>query len=229
MKDILGKPVHEYDLVIAKGLGTTYVGVDIGIVVGGQIRTEESTHPMFGCYLIREPSAEELEIKNRILTQMAKEKADAAALKETRKNQKANIVGTIYKTSTGEFIYCGKKKVKIVYEDLTANKSVGLLDKVGNMYFPTDYYTAGMTFNDLITERVKRRCYSSSYGRGYIVDDHVVMKGVKSFDAIVGHIDVPAKFEMEYKYHNAWVAERGRGPWPYEPIDHKFTVTVEDA
>lgn len=228
MKDIMGKPVHEHDLVIAKGLGTTYVGVDIGVVVGEQIRTEESTHPMFGCYLIRDPSAEELEIKNRILAQIAKEQADAAALRATRKSQKANVVGTIYQTSTGEFIYCGKKKVSIVYEDLTAKRSTVLQEKTGNLYFPAKYYNPGMTFEDLIAERIKQCYYSSSSGRSDIVDDYVVLKGIKSFDAVTGNIDVPAKFEIEHKHHSTYAARR-RDPWDYEPADWRFVITAEDA
>lgn len=226
MTDVKGYPVNEGDLIVAKGLGQRYVGVDIGIVVNGQIRTLEGTHPMYGCYLIRHPDEEELAIKNQILEQIRKEKEEAEQKRELLKKQKAKVVGGIYTTTKGRFIYCGKMHVKIAYDDLTRpQRSTVMLDVSGHYYFPANHYKPGMTFDDLIAARIANETYGSGASTFFSSDYGYVIKSVTSFLSMDGLIDVPSSINIEHKYHND--NGGGSGYW-YSPFDYKYTVTAED-
>lgn len=224
MKDVKGYPVKDGDLVVAKGLGQTYVGVDIGVVVGNQIRTLESTHPMYGCYLIRNPDEQELAIKNEIMAQIQRNKDEAEQKRQLLKQQKAKVVGTVYTTSKGKFIYCGKMHVKVAYDDLTSpNKSEVMFEGTGHYYFPAKYYKPGMTFDELIAERITKEKYGAS--SRWVADYYgYVLKNATGFLSIDGSIDVPSSINIEHKYHDD---SAGYGYW-YSPADYKYTITAED-
>ena len=110
MQDILGRELHDGDIVVTKGnQATDKRAMAIGIyrkksvrIQGGKWRTAKDM------FLVENPTAVELGIKEIILREIELEKADADIRKRKTASQIADEVGQIYILSDGyAYLYCG--------------------------------------------------------------------------------------------------------------------------
>lgn len=111
MEDILGRELHDGDIVVTKGNQATgdKRAMAVGIyrkksvrIQGGKWRTAKDM------FLVENPTAVELGIKEIILREIELEKAETEIRKKKTANQIADTVGQIYVFSDGmAYLYCG--------------------------------------------------------------------------------------------------------------------------
>lgn len=116
MKDILGREIKDYDLVVGKGTGENAHKMSVGLWIGKSLVTSSySKRSMSDVYLIENPSEMELEIKSKII----KELKEAEKAKEEKKKIKCISLrnmetGGIYEDINGDYwLYFGKCNVTI--------------------------------------------------------------------------------------------------------------------
>ncbi|MDK0982946.1 hypothetical protein P5F71_07825 [Clostridium perfringens] len=110
MLDMLNRQVKEFDLVVVKPTGRDSRGLDIGIKVGGMVRCRNTKGCYSECYLIENPTNEELEIKKQILKDMSDEKIARIQEQNRRKKlkrlpKKEIEIGELYTDEKGKSYY----------------------------------------------------------------------------------------------------------------------------
>lgn len=110
MQDILGRELHDGDIVVTKGnQATDKRAMAVGIyrkksvrIQGGKWRTAKDM------FLVENPTAVELGIKEIILREIELEKAEVEIRKKKTASQITDRVGQIYLLSDGyAYLYCG--------------------------------------------------------------------------------------------------------------------------
>ena len=148
-RDILGRELHDNDLVVIKGSGgyeSAAKPMEVGVFLGKSVRTMTATRTARDMFLIENPGSMEMDLKNAILKKIADEKA-ASKAKQTQKNkQSANEVGGIYKMHQYEevLLYCGKKRVTVYKNGVLARQ------EEGHLYISAGKWTVsgnGQSFN----------------------------------------------------------------------------------
>lgn len=123
MTDILGRELKDGDLCIGMAIGRYSSGMHIGVFQGQSVvhlcgEKSLSKSCTSNTYLIENPTAKELAIKEKV-EMLLKEEEDERARKASLKTipLKELEVGGIYKSTQGStYIYLGKRKV--IFEDL---------------------------------------------------------------------------------------------------------------
>ncbi len=199
MIDILGRAVHDGDIVVVKGNNYGYENqkpMEIGVAIGESIYTLTSIRKAKDMFLVMNPSKYEIEIKEKILK--AREEKLAATKKRAKEKakNKANKVGTIYLMSRylEAFLYLGYKTVE-TYADERLVETV-----TGNLYISLGTWIRDNKKKQLEKFSVidlQERDYSTYSGR--IPYQFVVLKNHKQYDEILGEcIDLPDEIELNY-------------------------------
>ena len=136
MEDILGRELHDGDIVVTKGNQATgdKRAMAVGIyrkksvrIQGGKWRTAKDM------FLVENPTAVELGIKEIILREIELEKAESEIRKKKTANQITDTPGQIYVFSDGTaYLYCGNSHIR-----RDNNGSKESLD--GHLYLPLWY------------------------------------------------------------------------------------------
>lgn len=195
MKDILGRELHEGDVVVCKGSGSSYDGtpakaMELGIIRGEGVRTLTSWRNPRDKFLIEHPSEMDMQVVKEIYKGIDDRKHK---VKENQaKKTKGNEVGKIYKNTKGVYLYLGKGEVTsqriyrrhntLISEIETINGDVKTSS--GNIYIEItrDLQLRGVhDFND-----IKNYISSVSYGDSLVE----VLKGYKAVDNSVGELDI---------------------------------------
>lgn len=195
MKDILGRELHEGDVVVCKGSGSPYDGspaksMEIGIIRGKGVRTLTSWRNPRDKFLVEHPSEMDMQVVKEIYKGIDDRKHK---VKENQaKKTKGNEVGKIYKNTKGVYLYLGKGEVTsqriyrrhntLISEIETINGDVKTSS--GNIYIEItrDLQLRGVhDFND-----IKNYISSVSYGDSLVE----VLKGYKAVDNSVGELDI---------------------------------------
>ena len=191
MKDILGRELHEGDVVVCKGSGSSYDGtpakaMELGIIRGEGVRTLTSWRNPRDKFLVEHPSEMDMQVVKEIYKGIDDRKHK---VKENQaKKTKGNEVGKIYKNTKGVYLYLGKGEVTsqriyrrhntLISEIETINGDVKTSS--GNIYIEItrDLQLRGVhDFND-----IKNYISSVSYGDSLVE----VLKGYKAVDNSIG-------------------------------------------
>lgn len=115
MKDILGRVVKMDDLVVCKGTGRHSKGMRIGVQRENSVLFSNGNHTSYGeLFVIKNPTEEELELKQQILKQesdaLEAKKQQIAARKALTAIKKKDLqIGKIYKDDLDRYMcYLGK-------------------------------------------------------------------------------------------------------------------------
>ena len=218
MKDILGREIKEGDIVIVKGSGSQYSSgptksMEVGIRMGNTIRTLTCCRNPKDKYLIENPCSVELDIKDKILSNLAdaKSKANAKALARTK--QIANVPGTIYLMSRYDeaFLYMGNvylrsyKDGNLVFEQ----KSHLYISLATHIRDKNEYKSIKMSD---VKFKVFQRGGLSTFNDDSVGYSFDLLKSHKSYTEILGKVDdfIP---ELSIEYNcNCTV----NGVLPYE-------------
>lgn len=228
-RDILGRELHDNDLVVIKGSGgydTAAKPMEVGVFIGKSVRTMTATRTARDMFLIENPGSMELDLKDAILSKMAAEKSAANAKKSQKNKQEAKVVGGVYKMTKDRevLLYCGKKKVTVYKSGNVISQSTGHLYLSAGRWFNDDSKIPFFTFDDFIKNEEK--CVAS-YG---MYNDIDVLKGYKKFEKEFHVVPVPDNFQFtgthvwkESKW-NGYSAASG-AQW-IEHVD-KYNIVVE--
>ena len=191
MIDILGRAIHDGDIVVAKGTsyGGSQKGMEVGVAIGNSIHTLTCNRNPRDLFLVMNPSKYELDIKEKILSARDKKlKATRNKAKEkSKKEYKVKEPGLIFMTSMQKkaFVYMGYKKVESYADD-------NLIDtKEGHLYIELGYYV------DKNEERLKQL-------KEYDMNNLIADRRISSF-----HGQIPYDFEI-LKGHKVIEKELGR-------------------
>lgn len=204
MFDILNREIKEGDIVVVKGNGGQYTSrtksMEVGVRVGDSIKTLSCSRDPGDKFLVVNPSQDEIDIKNQILSDMMARKAKSKAKSAERSKQKATKVGTIYQVTRYNelFIYLGKATVES-YKD-------GRLDgtQQGNLYISLDTHVRDLSkFEKMTTaelvEQIKKRGGLNSWHDGDIGYSFDFVKTNKIYEKIVGEItDLTEEILIDY-------------------------------
>lgn len=195
MKDILGRELHEGDVVVCKGNGSSYdsgptKSMEIGIIRGKGVRTLTSWRNPRDKFLVEHPSETDMQVVKEIYKGIDDRKHK---VKENQaKKIKGNEVGKIYKNTKGVYLYLGKGEVTSQRVYRKYNTLIGAIETVngdvktssGNIYIEItrDLQLRGVhSFND-----IKNYLSSVSYGDSLVE----VLKGYKAVDDSIGELDI---------------------------------------
>lgn len=195
MKDILGRELHEGDVVVCKGSGRSYDGgpaksMEIGIIRGKGVRTLTSWRNPKDKFLVENPSEMDMQVVKEIYKGIDDRKHK---VKENQaKKTKGNEVGKIYKNAKGVYLYLGKGEVTSQRIYKRHNTLSGAIEKIngdakissGNIYveITRDLQLRGVhSFND-----IKNYLSSVSYADCLVE----ALKGYKMIDNGIGELDI---------------------------------------
>lgn len=133
MKDILGREVHDYDLVVGMIISRDSDGMRFGVWKGNRVLWENGIRSnVRNVYLVENPSKEETAIKNKIIEKI-KEEEKSKDVKIVYIKQKELRIGGIYETTSGlKYAYLGKGNLNIV-----SNKEENLSSGYLYLYSPS--------------------------------------------------------------------------------------------
>lgn len=211
MKDILGRELHEGDVVVCKGSGSSYDGtpakaMEIGIIRGEGVRTLTSWRNPRDKFLIEHPSKRDMQVIEQIKQKMRQSKQ--ATLEKQKNRFKASEVGKVYKNSKGYFLYLGKGTVDITSrmwrvdwntkrEDIISSKNT----YSGHIYLEIRNFSKEMNFEDIIN-----KVFNVSYGYLNIG----VLKSYKTVDKYICDIkDTRNHIEFSNKHFDAIIDIKG--------------------
>ena len=136
-QDCMGRDMNEKDLVVVSYSGK----MELGVVLNNTIRTLNSIEKAIGrkkCYILSNPTKEELKVKNEIVDKF--DKFQQNNLKEQKSKGKPNygtLPGGIYTTDEGSvYIYLGNISVTDYDSD-----NIILRKRSGNAYYLAAYST----------------------------------------------------------------------------------------
>lgn len=184
-KDIMGREIKEGDIVVVKG--NYGCDMEVGVFVGKSVRTMNGPKHAEDMFLVENPGAKELDIKKSILDKLTKERADSAAEKAKKANNKANVPGTVYRMARDQqiFLYCGKCLVS-TYTD-------GRLDDQleGHFYLPGACFASDLpshieTFDFDYFKSRNNKCFGCP----------TPQTSIKKYEKAYHQIEVPDKFEL---------------------------------
>ncbi len=185
----MGREVKDYDVVVAKGTGRNVIGMDVGICLGKSVVSERSRRSVSDIFLVVNPSADELAIKEKILSNIKQSERD--------KEEKARI----------KTIPLSKMEVGGLYEDINDSKFIFLgrceykKCKKGYLHDPVEqksgygflwYHENGLT-EDGANVLIK---HSLQYGRSFSF-----LKGNKRIKKKIGQVNLRNKYENEHTKH----------------------------
>ncbi len=228
-RDILGRELHDNDLVVIKGSGgyeSAAKPMEVGVFIGKSVRTMTATRTARDMFLIENPGSMEMDLKNAILKKIADEKAVTKA-KQTQKNkQPANMVGTIYKMTKDRevFLYCGKKKVSVYKNGQLTYQDVGHLYLSGARFLRDDSAVPGFTFDTFVKKNEEGL---SSWG-GY--HDIKIQKSVKNYEVVYHQVVVPDTFQIEGVHHwkeGKWNGYSSANTTNWIEHDDEYVIVVE--
>jgi hypothetical protein len=228
-RDILGRELHDNDLVVIKGSGgyeSAAKPMEVGIFLGKSVRTMTATRTARDMFLIENPGSMELSLKNAILKKIADEKAASKAKQSQKNKQAANVIGRIYKVTKDEeiLLYCGKKRVTIYKDGAICSQEEGHLYLSAGRWIRDESKVPNLDFRDFIAneERV-----IASFGMYHEVD---VLKNYKKFAKEFHTVSVPDSFQFTgtHKWSQG-VPSTQTGIRGTQWIEHieKFEIVVE--
>lgn len=189
--DILGRELHEGDIVVVKGnggYGNPSKAMEVGIMQKNSVRTITGCRNPRDKFLVVHPSEKELEIKKTIL--------QAMELKKKKKKINATQIGMIYKINSSHNNYCnyciylGYGKAKYIKDGV-------MEERIGHTYLmysdSSDKVEAGLfkTLYEVL----------SQMSQHYFFDfEKTVLKSPKSVISEVGTInDVEADIDYSWE------------------------------
>ena len=193
-RDILGRELHDNDLVVIKGSGgyeSAAKPMEVGVFIGKSVRTMTATRTARDMFLIENPGAMEMHLKNTILKKIADEKAASNAKKVQKNKQQANVVGGVYKMTQYEevLVYCGKKIVTIYKNGSVMSQEEGHLYISAGKWMRDTSTVPRLTFDDFIKEETKMLASYGQYHSCY------VLKSPKKYSEAFHVISVPDAFQ----------------------------------
>ena len=194
-RDILGRELHDNDIVVVKGSGgyeSAAKPMEVGVFLGKSVRTINGTRSARDMFLVENPSSMEEDLRKAILEKIAKEKLATAQKQAKKKTQPANVVGMIYKMTKDKevFLYCGKKKVSVYKNGQLIAQSSGHFYLSGARFVRNDTHVSGFTFDTFVKENEN----SLSQWGGY--HDMKTQTSVKNYETIYHQVSIPDTFEM---------------------------------
>lgn len=206
-KDILGREVKDYDLVVAKGTGRYAMPMTVGVWLGQSIVSEDSRRAVRDVFLIEHPAEAELAIKEKVIEKIRVE--------EEAKKARAAI----------KPIPLSKMEVGGIYEDVYGHKSVFLghcCEELHNPNYKNPQFQSGLCFLEFYKELdpctvqrdlVRMLNDGVRYGRlGFL-------KGNRKFKNKTGDVELQREYEFEW--------ELGRG-WRNKPDVYSAKLTLLD-
>lgn len=191
-KDILGREVKDYDLVVAKGTGRDVMPMTVGVWLGKSVVSEYSRRAVMDVFLIEHPAETELAIKEKIMEKIRAE--------EEARKAKAAI----------KPIPLSKMEVGGIYEDVNGHKSVFLGHCDEETYNPNckkPQCQSGLCFLEFYSEldpcTVQRGLYRMlsyevRYGRlGFL-------KGNRKFKSKTGEVELKKEYKFEWERGCGW-------------------------
>lgn len=202
LKDILGRTIKDYDIVVAKGTGRDVVRMTVGVWRGKSIVYGNGGKRSVGdVFLVEHPGEKELEIKNRLIRILKEE--------DRIKQQKAKTkcmslhqleIGGIYKgLNQGEYVYLGKKTVTVEKCNMQGKWEM-CSEEFGNCF-------VSIYGRDDINCFISRIKEVDVYGK-HNVD---VLKSNKKLIQKIGKIEIPDEIIGETEFKNMyWGSLNGR-------------------
>lgn len=228
-RDILGRELHDNDLVVIKGSGgyeSAAKPMEVGVFLGKSVRTMTAVRTARDMFLIENPGSMELSLKNAILKKIADEKAATKAKQAQKNKQSANVIGQIYKMTKDDevLVYCGKKRVTIYKNGAVCSQEEGHLYLSAGRWIRDESNVPNLDFGDFIKneERV-----ISSFGMYHEVS---VLKNPKKFAKEFHQISIPENFQFTGTHEwSQGVPNRQAGMAGTQWIKHteKYEIVVE--
>lgn len=202
MIDILGRAIHDGDIVVAKG--SAYTGgsdtpqkrMEVGVAIGNSIYTLTCHRSPRDIFLVVNPSKDELAIKERIIKARNEKIAESKKKAKQRVANKADEAGSIYITKQylEVFLYLGYRKIE-AYAD-----GVLVETKIGNVYLSLETWVRNNArYNELELAHLNKLKSMYSF-HGEIPCTFDVLKGTKTIDSKIGEcIDFKDEFTIERK------------------------------
>lgn len=191
-KDILGREVKDYDLVVAKGTGRYAMPMTVGVWLGQSIVSEDSRRAVQDVFLIEHPAEVELAIKEKLMEKIRAE--------EEAKKARAAI----------KPIPLSKMEVGGIYEDVYGHKYVFLGhcdEEIHDPNYKSPLCQSGLCFlkfySGLDPCTVQRDLYrllsdEVRYGRlGFL-------KGNRKFKDKTGDVELRREYEFEWELSRSW-------------------------
>lgn len=131
MEDILGRELKVNDLLLGMTIGRNSDGIRFGVFNGTSVHWSKhncryiTTSTVTNMYLLENPTKEELEVKQKIIDMVTKEKQEAEQKKATKKAlkripTKELTVGESYEDDSGyRWVYLGKGTIADNYRNTT--------------------------------------------------------------------------------------------------------------
>lgn len=221
MLDILNRPIKEGDIVIVKGNGG-YGGyqksMEVGIRIGESIRTLSCSRNPSDKFLVENPGAKELEIRDEIYAQIAARKAKSAKKAAAASKLKADKPGTIYLVSryNEAFIYLGKVKIEGYFDGVFGNSKEGKVYVSLGTWIKDKTKYASMNMEEL--KEIMKGRYLSVFERTSMPSSFEFIKTNKIYQEILGSVvDFDPNFEISFDCTCSI-----NGVHPYEKGQYKF-------
>lgn len=185
-KDILGREVKDYDLVVAKGTGRYAMPMTVGVWLGQSIVSEDSRRAVRDVFLIEHPAEAELAIKEKVMEKIRAE--------EEAKKARAAI----------KPIPLSKMEVGGIYEGTNGTKSVflGHCDGVIHDTNAESWHYSGLCFLPFYSEldpcTVQRELFRM-LNDAFKYCDLGFVKSNRKFKAKIGQVELQREYEFEWK------------------------------
>lgn len=134
MKDIMGRELHEGDIVVCMAIGQNSTGMHLGVqMAGNSVLTKYGMKSSRNRYLIENPTKMEREYVDALLESRKNELDERKKKEAERKSkrairQKDLIEGHRYEDDRGNiWVYMGKRVVIITKDDRSSNSQCGYL------------------------------------------------------------------------------------------------------
>lgn len=189
--DALGRELKNDDIVVIKNRDKLIVG----IVYKSSVRTLDGLKRSNYIFLIKNPSADELEIKEKIIEKFEEEK------KKKKKPIIGKEIGSIYKMNS---VHNGNKQYSLYlgYGDLEVKKDgKTIVKETGHFYIPFNYYekTLGdikkLTLDDILALTFSK--YDFIHSMGFTKSTY---KNYRQIESKVGSCKILASIEYKWKF-----------------------------